>query len=147
MENLQCKTPLNFFEWAKHDSTAITYLYISVQDYERSETFLKAVCNNIKPMPGTMKVHTVHATKPNSVWVCDTSCFCRRCFNISFQSDNCYDEWKKFSVIKTTDNEKSTETKPKHRANNTKVNTEEVEETVEPNVNNYVAAVYDHKVG
>jgi len=37
----------DFYEWAKNDSTTITYSYISVEDYEKSENFLRVLCENI----------------------------------------------------------------------------------------------------
>ena len=85
---------LDFYDWAKSDSTAITYTYISIEDYENSEKFLQAVCHNIRRVPGTMKLHAVHSIKPNTVWIRNTACFCKKCFSISFQSATCCNGWK-----------------------------------------------------
>ena len=37
----------DFFEWAKQDTSAIAFSYVSIEDYEISEKFLKAVCENV----------------------------------------------------------------------------------------------------
>ena len=128
-----------------NDFTTITYSYISVEDYENSEMFLTAVCNNLTRVPGTMKLHAVHSIKPNSVWVRDTACFCQNCFNVSFQATTCCTGWKEYSVEKLSKNKsKNAEVK---QSTSKKVNSEEaIEDMVEPNVNDFVAGVYDRKV-
>ena len=37
----------DFFEWAKQDTSAIAFSYVSIEDYEISEKFLKAACENV----------------------------------------------------------------------------------------------------
>ena len=134
---------LDFYDWAKSDSTAITYTYISIEDYENSEKFLQAVCHNIRRVPGTMKLHALHSIKPNTVWIRNTACFCKKCFSISFQSATCCNGWKEVSVIKSN---KTTKTKQDNKEEK-KCNEEKaLEECVEPNVNDFVAAVYERKV-
>ena len=97
---------LDFYDWAKSNSTAITYTYISIEDYENA-------------------------------------CFCKKCFSISFQSATCCNGWKEVSVIKSN---KTTKTKQDNKEEK-KCNEEKaLEECVEPNVNDFVAAVYERKV-
>ena len=36
-----------FFEWAKQDSSSMKFLYLSIEDYEISDKFLKATCENL----------------------------------------------------------------------------------------------------
>ena len=37
----------DFFEWAKQDTSVIAFSYVSIEDYEISEKFLKAACENV----------------------------------------------------------------------------------------------------
>ena len=94
---------LDFYEWAKSGSTTITYSYISVEDYENSEKFSQAVCENIRIVLGTMMLHAVHSIKPNRVWLCNLACFkCNKCFSTSFQPATCCKSWNEFSLMKPT---------------------------------------------
>ena len=61
-----------FFEWAKQDASAISFSYVSIEDYEISEKFLKAACEKLQTVKGTMKVHAVFYLKANSIWIRDT---------------------------------------------------------------------------
>ena len=70
---------ISFFEWAKQDTSAIAFSYVCIEDYEISEKFLKVACENLQAVKGTMKVHAVFSLKANSIWVRDTSCFCKNC--------------------------------------------------------------------
>ena len=58
---------VDFFEWAKQDSISIKFLYLSIEDYEISEKFLKATCENLQTVKGNMKVHGVFSLKPNTI--------------------------------------------------------------------------------
>ena len=55
------------FEWAKRDTSAIAFSYVSTEDYEISEKFLKAVCENLQAVKGTMKIHAVFSLKANTI--------------------------------------------------------------------------------
>ena len=39
---------IDFFEWVKQDTSAIAFSYVSIEDYEISETFLKAACETYR---------------------------------------------------------------------------------------------------
>ena len=45
---------IDFFEWAKQDISGIPFSYVSVEDYEISGKFLKAACENVQAVKGTM---------------------------------------------------------------------------------------------
>ena len=49
----------DFYDWAKRveKNSAIKFLFLSTDDYERSLPFLSKACNGIKSADGTMKVH------------------------------------------------------------------------------------------
>ena len=58
---------IDFFEWAKQDTSTIAFSYVSVEDYEISENFLKAACENLQAVQGTMKVYVVFSLKTKSI--------------------------------------------------------------------------------
>ena len=93
---------IDFFEWAKQDSSFIKFSYLSIEDYEISEKFLKATYENLQTVKGTMKVHGVFSLKPNTIWVRDTSCFCSKCFNQRFQKDSYCKGWRECSLTTST---------------------------------------------
>ena len=49
----------DFFKWANQDISAIAFPYASIEDYKISENFLKAACENLQAVKGTMKVHVI----------------------------------------------------------------------------------------
>ena len=136
----------DFFEWAKQDSSSIKFSYLSIEDYEISEKFLKGTCENLQLVKGTMKVHGVFSLKQNTIWVRDTSCFCSKCFHHRFQKDSCCQGWCECSLTSTR--KKSVgETSTVEKA----VQNDEPEETIEdlqstsviPEAGDYVAAIYE----
>ena len=44
---------IDFFEWVKQDTSAIAFSYVSIEDYEISEKFLKAAGENLQAVKGT----------------------------------------------------------------------------------------------
>ena len=139
---------IDFFEWAKQDSSSIKFSYLSIEDYEISEKFLKATCENLQLVKGTMKVHGVFSLKPNTIWVRDTSCFCSKCFNQRFQKDSCCKGWRE-CLLTSTRKKSVGETSTVKKA----VQNDEPEETIEdlqstsviPEAGDYVAAIYERK--
>ena len=84
---------MDFFDWTKEDTSAMTFCYVSIEDCGISVKFLKGACENLQTVKGTMKVHSVFSRKANSIWVRDTSCFCKNCFSLKFQKDSCCKGW------------------------------------------------------
>ena len=72
----------NFYNLAKkeEENSTIKFLFLSVDDYERSLSFLSEACNGIKYVDALMKLHAAFSSTPNKLWVRDTSCFCQSCF-------------------------------------------------------------------
>ena len=90
-----------------------------------------------------MMLHAVYSTKPNTVWIRNTTCFCNKYFNTSFQLATCCDGWKEFSLMKPTKIVKPKRDK-KDNKKETKGNEEKVlEEPIEPNFNDFDVAVYE----
>ena len=46
---------IGFFEWAKQDTSAIAFSYVSIEDYEISEKFLKVAGENLQAVKGTWR--------------------------------------------------------------------------------------------
>ena len=65
---------LDFYEWVKSEYNTITYSYIYVEDYENSEKFSQAVCDNTRRVSGTMMLDAVHSITPTTVWIRNTAC-------------------------------------------------------------------------
>ena len=72
----------NFYNLAKkeEENSTIKFLFLSVDDYERSLSFLSEACSGIKYLDASMKLHTAFPSTPNKLWVRNTSCFCQNCF-------------------------------------------------------------------
>ena len=55
-------------------------LFLSIDDCERSLSFLLEACNGIKSIDASMKLHAAFLSTPNKWYVRNTSCFCQNCF-------------------------------------------------------------------
>ena len=90
----------DFFAWSLNDceQSKITYLFLSTEDYDRSEGFLTSACNNISPIQGTMEIHAVIGIGPNKVYVRNTSCYCINCFLSAFKKSTCCDGWREVDM-------------------------------------------------
>ena len=97
---------IDFFEWAKQDTSTIAFSYVSIEDYEISETFLKATCEILQAVKATMKVHAVFSLKANSIWIHDTSCFRKKFFGQKFQKDSCCKGWRECLLTTLTENQR-----------------------------------------
>ena len=146
MGNMSYKAQLIFFEWAKQDISGIPFSYVSVEDYEISEKFLKAACENVQIVKGTIKVHAVFSLKANSTWVRDIPCFCKNCFGLKFQKDSCCKGWRECLLTTSTVNQRKdalekTLTKIKsHQELSLKIRNQQVLFPLESS--DYVAAIY-----
>ena len=52
---------IDFAEWEEQDTSAIAFSYVSIEDCEISEEFLKAACENLQEVKGTMKLARISA--------------------------------------------------------------------------------------
>ena len=75
------------FSMAKEteETSAIRFRFLSYEDYANAALFFTEACKDIKPIQGTIKLHTVVPHATNKIWVRDTSCFGDCCFKGSFQ--------------------------------------------------------------
>ena len=85
-----------FYKWAKkeEENSTIKFLFLSVDGYERSLSFLWEVCNGIKYIDGSMKLHSAFPSTPNKLWVKNTSWFGQNCFGTSFKPQTACDGWR-----------------------------------------------------
>ena len=88
--------PHDFYKWAEkeEENSIIKFLFLSVDYYERSLSFLSEACNGIKYADGSMKLHATFPSTPNKLWVRKTFCFCQNCFGTSFKLETACDGWR-----------------------------------------------------
>ena len=72
----------------------IKFLFLPIDDYERSLSFLSEACNEIKSVNGSMELHAAFPSTSNKLWVRNTSCFCQNCFGTSFKPETACDGWR-----------------------------------------------------
>ena len=60
-------------EWEEQDTSAIAFSYVSIEDCEISEEFLKAACENLQEVKGTMKLARISANNIDQVQRKDAS--------------------------------------------------------------------------
>ena len=154
---------VDFYEWSKQETSSIKFIYLSTEEYQNSQSFLKAECKNLDAVKGTFLLHAVFSLKPNWIWVRDTSCFCRNCFDQNFRKDSCCKGWrecelrtikprKRKNLQNSTAVNKKSITEDGNAANNMSVVEERTSsshvtlETVEPTIGDYVGAVYEKAV-
>ena len=85
-----------FYKWAKKEegTSTIRFLFLSIDDYERSISLISKACNGIKSVDGSTKLHAAFPSTPNKLTVRSTSCFCRNCFGTSFKPETACDVWR-----------------------------------------------------
>ena len=68
----------DFFAWASNNqsNTSVSYRFYSKKEYTEAVVFLESNYNNIKPVPNTMKLHSVSGVSAEQVMVRETSCYC-----------------------------------------------------------------------
>ena len=135
---------MDLFDWSKEDTSAIAFSYVSIEDCGISVKFLKGACENLQ----AMKVHAVFSRKVNSIWVRDTSCFCKNCFSLKFQKDSRCKGWREYLLATSTKNQRKDEPKKNSDQNKepSRVVIEDSQSTsIVPEPNDYVAAIYSGK--
>ena len=139
---------MDFFDWTKEDTSAITFCYVSIEDCGISVKFLKGACENLQTVKGTMKVHSVFSRKANSIWVRDTSCFCKNCFSLKFQKDSCCKGWREYLLTTWTKNQRKDEPE-KNSDQNKELSRVVIEDSQSTSIvlepSDYVAAIYSGK--
>ena len=68
----------DFFAWASNNqsNTSVSYRFYSKKEYTEAVVFLESNYNNIKPVPNTIKLHSVSGVSAEQVMVRETSCYC-----------------------------------------------------------------------
>ena len=88
----------DYYKWAKkeEEDSTIKFLFLSIDDYERSLSFLSEACNGIKSVDGSMKLHAAFPSTSNKLWMRNTSRFFQNCFETSFKPETACDGWIMF---------------------------------------------------
>ena len=96
-----------------------------------------------------MKVHAVFFLKVNSIWVRDTSYFCKNCFILKFQKDSCCKVWRVCLLTTSTKNQRKDASGKNSDQNKEppRVVIEDSQSTsIVPEPSKYVAAIYSGKL-
>ncbi len=70
----------DFFKWASETDSQIEYEKIEQTEFIQSQEKVEKENMNIKPIKGTMKIHSVVAASPGIVRTRETTCVCDNCF-------------------------------------------------------------------
>ena len=65
--------------------SAIKFLFVDKKNTEKSRAFLMAQSENMTPVKGTMKIHSVFSPAVNEIWAREVTCYCLNCFDKTFQ--------------------------------------------------------------
>ena len=85
----------DFFRWGSQSSTQIKYIFVDSVSCENMKDKIGKM--SLKPIKGTMKVHSVIPVSKGIIAVRDTSCFCEMCFNGGNFQPHC-EGWTKHSL-------------------------------------------------
>ena len=63
-----------------------SFYFLSIDDYERSLSFLPKASNGIKSVDGSVKLHAAFSSTPNKLWVREHFLFLSKLFWNIFQA-------------------------------------------------------------
>ena len=121
----------DFYKYAKKEdeNSIIKFLFLSIDDYERSLSFLSKSCNGIKSVDGSM-VQFFPLTQTS---------FCQNCFRTSLTPEAAWDGWRMVDLQRKRN--------PSILSREEKVvEITENEAAIVPDINDHVAAGYYRKV-
>ena len=83
-------------KWAEENQleSAIKFLFVDKQNTEKSRAFLMAQSENLKPVKGIIKFHSVFSAAVNEIWAREVPCHCLKCFDKTFQPLSLCEGWK-----------------------------------------------------
>ena len=76
------------------ENSTIKFLFLLIDDYEKSLSFLSEACNGIKYVDGSMELHAAFPSTPNKLWVRNTPCFCQNYFGTYFKPETACEGWR-----------------------------------------------------
>ena len=83
----------DFFKWASGSDSQIKYLKINEEEY--TESVQRVERESVKPIKGTMKIHSVVVDAPGCLRTRETTCACSDCFGDNGFSDSTLCLWTK----------------------------------------------------
>ena len=95
-EKVSIQDASDFMKWAEENQlgSAIKFLFVDKKNAAESRAFLMAQSENLKPVKGTMKTHSVFSPAVNEIWAREVSCYCLNCFDKTFQLLFLCEGWK-----------------------------------------------------
>jgi hypothetical protein len=149
-ENITCGK--DFFDWGSRTDSKIRYEFVDKTEYEAANKQVEERQKNIKPVKGTLKVHSVSSISEQEIMVRETTCVCKECFTEKgfVWTDENACGWRKYSLTNVKATEKPSASCSLANKINTDVakkeNTESICETPEYETGDFVAAVYEDEV-
>ena len=95
-EKVSIQDAPDFMKWAEENQlkSAIKFLFVDKNNTEDSRAFTMAQSENVKPVKGTVTIHSVFSPAVNEIWSRDVSCYCLNCFDKIFQPLSLCEGWK-----------------------------------------------------
>lgn len=90
----------DFFKWARDTESQIEYVQIKEDEFNLSQEKVDKNNANIKPIKGTMKIHSVIGQSEGHVRTRVTTCVCDDCFGESGFKENSQCVWTSQSMVK-----------------------------------------------
>jgi hypothetical protein len=124
----------DFFYWASEKSnfTAVEFRFVGESVIVKKVSELSKITQDLKPVPGTMKLHAVVGDNQNKVWVRNTSCYCSKCL-MGVHCNTWRQEQTRKKKVPFVSSECTEVPKPFESDNN----------DLDLKVDDYVAAIYD----
>jgi hypothetical protein len=121
----------DFYTWATEKSSFVNVTFKFVSDEEIAEKVSKNsnISQKLRPIKGTMTIHSAAGVGKSTVWVRETSCYCDLCLS----GERC-NSWRKECTRK--DESRVAENQGRSNASTKTIG-------VHAELNDYVAAVYE----
>lgn len=134
----------DYFNWGKSLTNSQTkYVFVPKEECDKAYNELLAI--NVKPIKGTLEVHSVFPAGNNEVFVKQTSCFCEECFSNGEFMAKC-EGWIKHKIVSQSDLSNENEIQIEIQDETEII--DELPGSVEPMAsfaeNDFVAAVYNN---
>ncbi|WAR12325.1 hypothetical protein MAR_026505 [Mya arenaria] len=140
----------DFYKWAIQTEGQIKYKKILPEEFDQSKEAVDTRNIELKPVKGTMKLHSVIGVSPMHILSRETVCVCDECFQEGGFSENSPCEWERHSLLKPKKNANANDGESQKNGeivsdttNESTIQKENPE--IDINVEDYVVIAYDMK--
>lgn len=132
----------SFYSWAESSESKVTFVFVSKETCAETDREMRSV--PLIPVKGTLSVHSVFPIDINTVATRKISCFDNCCFNDGqFRMGEHDDQWTKH-ILRRTEIEMETDQSTSN-ADEARPAGESDQVANDPNINDFVAAMYNEK--